>query len=181
MSGDAWGYRHATSCETFMVADGLGHGAGAAEAAQEALSVFHEHPELSPIELLEDMHRALKKTRGAAIAIAQIDMNAGKIRLSGVGNISANILSPGKKPRAIVSHNGTVGHVVSRIQEFTVPWEPNDLLVMHSDGISSHWDLDSFPGLAGKHPSVIASVIHQQATRGRDDATVLVGRLQRAA
>jgi hypothetical protein len=141
--------------------------------------MFESHPELSLVELLQDTHDALKKTRGAAIAVAEVDTTSGTLRLAGVGNIAAYILSPGKKPRAMVSHNGTVGHAVSRIQEFSFPWQDQDLLVMHSDGISSHWDLDSFPGLFVKHPSLIASAVYQQANRGRDDATVLVARLQR--
>lgn len=181
VSGDAWGYRRGADSETFIVVDGLGHGAGAAEAALEALTIFYDQPESQPVELIQDMHDALKKTRGAAVAIAQTDTASRTLRLAGVGNIAACILSPGKKPRAMVSHNGTVGHVMSRVQEFTFPWQPNDLLVMHSDGISSHWEVDSFPGLAGKHPSVIASAIFHQASRGRDDSTALVVRLQRAA
>jgi anti-sigma regulatory factor (Ser/Thr protein kinase) len=181
VSGDAWGYRNSPAGASFVVIDGLGHGAGAAEAAHEALNVFFDNPLAPPAELLRDMHDALMKTRGAAIAIAQADALAGTLRFTGVGNISAYILSPGKKPRAMVSHNGTVGHVVSRIQEFNFPWEKGDLLVMHSDGVSSHWDLDAFPGLFNKHPAMIADVIHQQAVRGRDDATTLVARLGMAA
>jgi anti-sigma regulatory factor (Ser/Thr protein kinase) len=181
VSGDAWSHRRGKGTETFMVVDGLGHGAGAAEAAYEALALFAARPEARPAELLQEMHDALKKTRGAAVAIAEADRYHGKLALAGVGNISAAILSPNMKPRALVSHNGTVGHVVSRVQEFTVPWASGDLLVMHSDGISSHWDLASLPGLFSKPPAMIAAVIYAQATRGRDDATVLVARLQGAA
>jgi anti-sigma regulatory factor (Ser/Thr protein kinase) len=181
VSGDAWAYRRGQGTETYMVVDGLGHGLGAAEAAHEALAVFSAHPELKPAELLRDMHDALKKTRGAAIAIAELDVHQGKLMLAGVGNIAASILSPHKKPRAMVSHNGTVGHVVSRIQEFAFPWESGDLLVMHSDGINTHWDLDALPGLFNKPPALIAGIIFEQGNRGRDDATVLVARLQKVA
>lgn len=179
--GDAWGYQRREYVDSFIVVDGLGHGAGAAEAAHEALRIFDAHPGLGPAELIEEMHHALQKTRGAAIAIAEADLNKGVLRFSGVGNIAAFILSPGQKARAMVSHNGTVGHVISRIQEFTFPWKPNDLLVMHSDGISSHWEIEKFPGLFSREPALIASIIHEQAVRGRDDATVLTARLRSAA
>jgi anti-sigma regulatory factor (Ser/Thr protein kinase) len=181
LCGDAWGYHRRGYVDSFMVVDGLGHGAGAAEAAHEALRIFDAHPEMGPAELIEEMHHALQKTRGAAIAIAEADLNKGVLRFSGVGNIAAYILSPGQKARAMVSHNGTVGHVISRIQEFTFPWKPNDLLVMHSDGISSHWEVEKFPGLFSREPALIASIIHEQAVRGRDDATVLTARLRSAA
>jgi serine/threonine protein phosphatase PrpC len=181
LCGDGWGYRRRAHVDSFMVVDGLGHGPSAAEAAHEALRIFEAHPEMGPAELLDEMHHGLQKTRGAAIAIAEADISKGVLRFSGVGNVAAYILSPGHKSRAMVSHNGTVGHVVSRVQEFTFPWKPNDLLVMHSDGISSHWDVDKFPGLLSREPALIASIIHEQAVRGRDDATVLTARLRSAA
>ena len=37
--------------------------------------------------------------------------------------------------RQLVSHNGTVGHDAAQGQEFTYPWPPAPLLVMHSDGL----------------------------------------------
>jgi anti-sigma regulatory factor (Ser/Thr protein kinase)/serine/threonine protein phosphatase PrpC len=181
LCGDGWGFQRRGHTNSFMVVDGLGHGPIAAEAAQEALRVFEGNPELGPAELIDEMHHAMQKTRGAAIAIAEADLTKGVLRFAGVGNISAFILSPGQKARAMVSHNGTVGHVLSRVQEFTFPWKQNDLLVMHSDGINSHWELEKFPGLIHREPALIASIIHEQAVRGRDDATVLAARLRSAA
>jgi anti-sigma regulatory factor (Ser/Thr protein kinase)/serine/threonine protein phosphatase PrpC len=181
LCGDGWGYHRRGHTDSFIVVDGLGHGPSAAEAAHEALRIFELYPEMGPAELLDEMHHGMQKTRGAAIAIAEADISKGVLRFSGVGNIAAYILSAGQKARAMVSHNGTVGHVVSRVQEFTFPWKPNDLLVMHSDGVSSHWDVEKFPGLLGREPALIASIIHEQAVRGRDDATVLTARLRSAA
>ena len=44
---------------------------------------------------------------------------------------------------------------------------------MHSDGISTHWDLADYPGLAARHPALIAAVLFRDLSRGRDDATVV--------
>ena len=38
------------------------------------------------------------------------------------------------------------------------------------------WDLERFPGIWGKHPSVIAAILHRDFSRGRDDVTVLVAK-----
>jgi len=46
--------------------------------------------------------------------------------------------------------------------------------VMHSDGISSQWQLDSYAGLRGKHPTLVAGVLFRDFGRQRDDATVVV-------
>jgi hypothetical protein len=47
---------------------------------------------------------------------------------------------------------------------------------MHSDGIATHWDLGSYPGLARRHPALVAGVLYRDHARRRDDATVVVVR-----
>ena len=74
----------------------------------------------------------------------------------------------------MVSYNGTVGHEVRKIREFTYLWPKGGLLVMHSDGLGTQWRLDRYPGLIARHPSLIAGVLYRDFNRGRDDVTVLV-------
>jgi hypothetical protein len=74
----------------------------------------------------------------------------------------------------MVSHHGTAGHDMRRIQEFTYPWEAAAILVLHSDGLSSHWTLEPYPGLQLRHPMLIAGVLYRDFKRGRDDASVVV-------
>ena len=173
--GDAWATRHQPGRSMFIVADGLGHGVGAAEASNEAIRIFDEHFKESPHQILSRTHDALKKTRGAAVSICEIDTVAGIARYAGVGNIQAAIIADSRS-RSMVSHNGTLGHNAVRFQEFVYPWPEKALLVMYSDGISSHWDLGRYPGLQFKHPQLIAGVIYRDAKRVRDDSTVLVAR-----
>jgi hypothetical protein len=47
---------------------------------------------------------------------------------------------------------------------------------MHSDGLSSSWTLDKYPGLATFHPALIAAILYRDLSRHRDDSTVLVGK-----
>jgi hypothetical protein len=89
-----------------------------------------------------------------------------------VGNIAGTILKPTGR-HGLASHSGIVGHTVPKIQEFTHPWADTALLVMHSDGLMSRWDLDAYPGLAPRHPGLIAGVLYRDYTRGRDDVTVV--------
>jgi hypothetical protein len=72
--------------------------------------------------------------------------------------------------------HGTAGHQVRRLQEFSYPWAGDDVLIMHSDGVSAHWTLDAYPGLQQRDPLVIAAVLLRDFTRGRDDATVVVAK-----
>jgi len=173
--GDGWGIRRFPDSQVLMVVDGLGHGVLAAEAAREGEQVLARAQADSPQEILQDIHGALKKTRGAAVAVAKIQPEKGLLTFVGVGNVSASIVSAGSS-RSMASHNGTVGHQMARVQEFTYPWNADSHLIMHSDGLGSRWDLERYPGIWSKHPSLIATILHRDFSRGRDDVTVLVAK-----
>ena len=76
-----------------MVADGLGHGPDAAEAAREALAAFAEDPLASPRDLLQRIHARLRATRGAAVMVLQADAAAGTMRSAGAGNVVGRLVS----------------------------------------------------------------------------------------
>jgi anti-sigma regulatory factor (Ser/Thr protein kinase) len=173
--GDGWGTRIFSDRLVLMVVDGLGHGVYAAEAAREAERVLAQSQDSSPQRIVQDAHAALKKTRGAAMAVATIQPNKGVLSFAGVGNISAAIVSPGAS-RSMASHNGTLGHQMERLQEFTYPWNASSILVMHSDGMATRWTLEQFPGIWSKQPSTIGAILHRDFSRGRDDVTVVVAK-----
>jgi anti-sigma regulatory factor (Ser/Thr protein kinase) len=173
--GDAWAVHEQAERAALLVADGLGHGPAAARAAREAVRVFHEQAGRGPTEIIQAAHGPLRSTRGAAAAVAEIDLIRGHLRYAGVGNIAGTVLAAGKS-QSLVSHNGTVGHEMRRVQEFTYPWPPDALLVLHSDGLTTQWRLDRYPGLVARHPSLIAGVLYRDYCRGRDDVTVVVAR-----
>jgi anti-sigma regulatory factor (Ser/Thr protein kinase) len=173
--GDGWAYRTTTDNVYLMVVDGLGHGIFAAEAAREAERVFSQTDSTSPAHILQDCHDALKKTRGAAAAIAVISREKRTLSFAGLGNISATLVT-GKGRRGIASHNGTLGHHMHRIQEFALPWNDDSVLIMYSDGLLSRWDLDRYPGIIGRHPSIMAAALYRDFDRERDDVTVLVAK-----
>jgi len=80
------------------------------------------------------------------------------------------------RTRNLVSHNGILGHQVRKTQEFAFPFPRGSLLVMHSDGIGTHWDLGNYAGLEHRHPALVAAVLYRDHSRGTDDATILVAR-----
>lgn len=172
--GDAWGVRPLRNGLALMVADGLGHGPAAAQAATAALRCFlaGEEPR-APAVTLEAMHAALRPTRGAAAAVAHLQ--GATVGFAGIGNI-AGLAQAGGETRRMVSLNGTLGHVARRFGEFPVSLAAPPLVVLHSDGIAGGWRLEDYPGLASAHPALIAGVLFRDFARARDDATVLVAR-----
>jgi anti-sigma regulatory factor (Ser/Thr protein kinase) len=173
--GDGWGVRKTADSIMLMVVDGLGHGILASDAAREAERIFAVTRSESPTPILQDSHDALKKTRGAAMAIASLHFERRLISFAGVGNIGSSVVTPSTS-RGMASHNGTVGHQLHRVQEFTFPWNAESLLVMHSDGLKSSWDLKPYPGIWSRHPALIAGMLYRDFSRERDDVTVLVAK-----
>lgn len=171
--GDAYCARANEGGRTILVADGLGHGPQAAQAADEAVRIFRRHEADEPEAIIAALHAGLRHTRGAAVAVSRIDLARGILAFAGVGNIAGTVITAGQVKK-MVSHAGTAGHVARRIQTFEYPFAAESLLVMHSDGLGSSWSLDRYPGLVGAHPTLIAAVLYRDFTRGRDDVTVLV-------
>jgi len=178
--GDAWAIHRFADRIVLMVVDGLGHGLLASEASALAVRMFDKYSGRAPAEIIELIHGSLKATRGAVAAVAEIICSRRVVRYAGAGNISG-LLVVGSGSRNMISHNGTLGAEVRKIQEFTYPLSEGALLVMHSDGLATRWSLADYPGLLGKHPAIIAGILFRDHGRGRDDATVVVVRWQPSA
>jgi anti-sigma regulatory factor (Ser/Thr protein kinase) len=174
--GDAWAVADTRSGPTVLIADGTGHGIEAARAVNTAIDTFRQHAEETCPALLLRLHKALVPTRGAAVAVARIDAAAQVVRYAGIGNISGTTIT-GSELRRMVSHNGIAGHLTPHVREFVYPYAGNPLLILHSDGISTRWDLAAYPGLTTEHPSLVAGVLLRDFRRGRDDAAVAVLRM----
>jgi anti-sigma regulatory factor (Ser/Thr protein kinase) len=174
VSGDSWGIHIVNgSSVSLIVADGLGHGVLASEASKEALAAFRANVDGTPVITLDQVHRRLRGTRGAAVAIAKVYISGSILKYAGIGNICGAIAG-GLRVQSMVSHNGTAGHEARKLQEFSYNLPERWTLIMHSDGIATSWNLDRYPGLIGLHPSVIAGVLYRDASRQRDDACIVV-------
>jgi anti-sigma regulatory factor (Ser/Thr protein kinase) len=173
--GDAWAMKQSRDTTLLMVADGLGHGPDAAIAANRAVAIFQKQEGRGPAELLEIIHAALRGSRGAAVAVAEVVPSRRSVRFAGVGNISGLIIA-GETGRNMLSHDGTAGVSIRKIQEFTYDWPEGGLLVLHSDGVATKWSLPNYPGLVRKDSALIAAVLFRDFERQRDDSTLLVAK-----
>ncbi len=174
--GDQWAWRLRDERLAIMLADGLGHGLHANDAALAAVGTFehaHDHP---PARVIEEVHAALRATRGAAVAMLAVDLARGTAAYCGLGNISAAIVQPSGARTNLVSQNGTAGHTARHVQEFHYTVPPDSTIIMASDGLGSRWDLAAHPGLIRRDPSIVAAALYRQFGRRHDDVTVLVAR-----
>jgi anti-sigma regulatory factor (Ser/Thr protein kinase) len=177
--GDAWAVGGQGRGWRALLADGLGHGVEAARASEEALRVFREHGEVGPAELMQRMHQGLRHTRGAAALVLDGDAATGRLRACGIGNVSAALVGT-EAARHVTSVNGTLGHAVRKVTEFVYTWPRTSVLVVHSDGLSSHFDLQRYPGWVSRHVSLLAGLLWRDFGKAHDDSTVLVLRHREA-
>lgn len=173
--GDGYAVRLADGRAQLLLCDGLGHGPLAAAATEAAVTAFRDAPVGPPKTVVEHLHRSMSHTRGAALAVAELDPSAGLLRYSGLGNIAAAVVDEGKR-RGMVSLPGIAGHQRPVVRQYDYPFGGHALLVMHTDGVTDRWQLGDYPGLTGHSPLLTAATILRDCGVRRDDAGVLVAR-----
>jgi len=171
--GDAWVFALDGDRATLLVADGLGHGPDAAEAADAAVAVFAADPLASPRQLIERVHARLRSTRGAAVMVLQADAAGGSIRSAGAGNVIGRVVS-GVDDRTVLGQHGTAGITIRTPEEVTSAWPPHALIVICTDGIETRWKPELLRPVLQSDPGIVAALILRDHSRGRDDATVAV-------
>jgi hypothetical protein len=133
--GDAWAAEEHGGRLMVLVADGLGHGPGAAAASSLAVEVFREQYHLAAEEVVTAIHRELGTTRGAAVSVAEV-LPDGRARFCGLGDVSG-VLATASGRHEMVGDHGTAGHQVRKIRSFQYALEPGVLVILHSDGGSA--------------------------------------------
>lgn len=174
--GDVYAVRCSGRRLSIMMCDGSGHGPLAAAASQRAARVFCDGEACPPEAAVARIHAALEGTRGGAVAVAEYDPVTGNVRYAGVGNIGGALLSPDGR-QGMVSLPGIAGYQARPIRAFEYRAAPGTLLVMHSDGLTERWTVEGRHRLLAAAPVLVASVLLREAGVRRDDASVVVARL----
>lgn len=178
VTGDGWALADHSANPRLMLADGLGHGPSASEAAAAAVRVFEQNVEEGLEEFLNRAHRALAPTRGAAVAVLEFNLQSRQVAFAGIGNIGGRVWDSTME-RNFVSSHGIVGHEMRPVREYLYPWPVDASVVMATDGLLTRWNLDQYPGLRLRHPSLLAGVLYRDFQRGHDDVTVVAVRERR--
>lgn len=156
------------------VIDGLGHGDAAADAADVAADVLHEHAEDAPQALLERCHAALRKTRGAVMTLAWFDLRAGTMTWTGVGNVEARVVrADGARQDGPVVLGGVVGYQIPQVRMATVDLRPGDAVMFATDGVDADFTATSALVLSAQQQ---AERILERHAKGTDDALAVVVR-----
>ena len=173
LAGDDAGFvRLADGTLVLALADGLGHGIEAREAAEAAIACALANAQRPPDAVLVEVHAVLARTRGAVMSIMRL-APGGQLEVAISGNVSVRAASrkqggerrfagpsfalgmPGRAPRMHIEP-GALG--------------PFEALLAFSDGVSSRLSVDA--SLFSIPPLVAARKLLDDFSDARDDALV---------
>jgi anti-sigma regulatory factor (Ser/Thr protein kinase) len=159
------------------LADGLGHGPEARKASALAVETMIARSRLSLDLVLADCDVALQKTRGAVMGMATTRDGVASAHTAAVGNIAIHLYGRGRPQRSMGSAfvlGAPRSRAPRKTRVETHSFEPRDVLVLFSDGLSTRVDLESELDLLREHPLVVAHQLLARWVRDNDDALVLV-------
>lgn len=179
LNGDAWIIKKWQNNLLVGVIDGLGHGPHAHKAAQTARQVMSRHYDCPLPDLFKRVERACRKTRGVVMALAKIQADKGTEELTGgmqfasIGNISSRLW---KRAGGMNFHvtRGIVGANAPAPKVSIHDVSPSDVLVLHSDGVSTHWRWEMIRPHFNKTATDLAAWMLRRLGKNSDDAVVLV-------
>lgn len=179
--GDGIAIQQTSKTLKVLLGDGLGHGPEAEAVTTKAKAAFLQmKDELSPVELIREIHTAVKRTRGL-VATAAVYLSSDKSwHICGTGNV-ANWTGNLQRGKTIMSYNGIVGvNVPNSMNENVVKNEYGQLLILASDGLRTRWELQRYPSILKHDLSLLAAALYKDYSRGNDDLSILIARVKQS-
>ena len=151
--------------------EGLGHGEPAQQAARAAQQYVQTHHDQPLDKIFSGAGRACRATRGVVMALARFSSRT-RLRFASLGNVEVRARSGGARIPFVVQR-GILGTRETHVPVQDFPWNPEWLLVLHSDGLRTHWQWSDFPGIEQEPAQAIALRLMRHLNNETDDATVL--------
>lgn len=171
ISGDIYVVQeYAEGQALISIIDGLGGGIEAERAARLAAQLLEKYPDLPLQELIRRSHTALHSTRGAVIGILRLEQANSQATYVGIGNIGVQVYS--RQPIKPISKNGILGFRMPSLLELRYVYDPGDIFVLYSDGVSSSFAQDNKIDIK-QSPQRMAEQILATYGKYTDDATVV--------
>jgi len=171
ISGDVYVVREYAEGQVLIsIIDGLGGGIEAERAARLAAQLLEQYPDSPLQDLIRRSHAALHSTRGAVIGILRLEQASSHATYVGVGNIGVQVYS--RQPIKPISKNGILGFRLPTLLELRYVYDPGDIFVLYSDGVSSSFAQDSKIDIK-QSPQRMAEQILETYGKHIDDATVV--------
>lgn len=153
------------------IIDAAGHGKEAHGIAVTFKKFLENNYQQGLVVIMKGLHEHLKYTRGAVAGLFLLDLTTGKLKYVGVGNITARIF--GTNTVRIVSRSGIIGYTIPTLREERTKLYNNDVLLLYTDGIKEHFELEDYPELLQDDARTIVTNIINKFGKKNDDAACI--------
>jgi negative regulator of sigma-B (phosphoserine phosphatase) len=173
VSGDAALVERRDGTLFVALVDALGHGPEAHVVARQATSFLQANWTTDVVATMLALHDDLRGTRGAVAGLGSIEIATGDVRFAGVGNTEICTLGP--RASGLFSVEGLLGSRIRTPREQQLRLGDGEVLVLHSDGISSHFRSQLPQGAPSfsKAASLARTIVHSFGKK-YDDASCVV-------
>lgn len=156
------------------VIDGLGHGQLAHEATEKIRQYVQAHHQLDLPLIFQGAHRAAQASRGGVMSLVRLEWAEERTQLysGALGNIEARVYSEGMETLPV--KRGILGGQLATPRFLRGEFGERQILVLFSDGVTSHWDASHRDLLATTPASLGARQLLWQLAKDHDDATVVI-------
>jgi serine/threonine protein phosphatase PrpC len=121
---------------------------------------------------MSKLHNNLRGTRGAVAIIGKLDHDASQFHYVGIGNIVLRKF--GNISERAITQDGVIGYQIRTPNEKIMQITSGDILIMHTDGLASTFDINDYPEILRDNAEVIANNLIDKFGKNNDDATCVV-------
>jgi anti-sigma regulatory factor (Ser/Thr protein kinase)/serine/threonine protein phosphatase PrpC len=181
-NGDSFVIKHWGQSVLTGVIDGLGHGNLAHYAAETARNYVETHYDQPMARIFSGVAHDCRATRGVVMALARFDFlqpttpEEGPpfhLTYANIGNVECRVLNS-PQPVNLILRRGVLGGVAPNPVINESPWHNGNIMVLHSDGLTTRWRWEDFPDLGEQSAAITSQKLIQALAKEEDDATVLV-------
>lgn len=172
--GDAGLIKEYGGIRFLAVVDGLGHGKKAHDTARSCIGFLEEHYRNDLTRLADGLHHHIQGSRGAVAALCCLDAAKRKLSCVSVGDTTVRRLN--NEPFRIQGIPGILGYQVRSYRQETHRLAAGDILLLHTDGVSSHFNPKDLDGLLHGDARGIADTIMARYAKPHDDSLCMVVR-----
>jgi anti-sigma regulatory factor (Ser/Thr protein kinase) len=177
VSGDAAVVEHRDGLTFAAIVDALGHGPLAHRVALKAVRYLKKSWSSDLMATVDGLHEALQGTEGVAAGLCVIDFGKGTGRYVGIGNTVMRVF--GEREKRLFSTPGTLGHQMRSPREQSFSIQPDDVVVMYTDGVKERFELKDYPQLRFQKAEKVSSTVVEKFGKHHDDAGCIVMRQAR--
>jgi len=177
VSGDTVVIEHRDDFLFLAMVDALGHGPQANAVANQAERFLRNHWSSDVLDTMHRLHSELKGTIGAGAGLCVVDRVTREVRYTSVGNTVLRTFGP--RATRLISTDGIIGIRFRTPAVQAAPLNESGIILLYTDGVSDHFDVEQYPQIHYHSASAIAHKIVASFGKPYDDATCMAMRYGR--